>query len=93
MYNNREYEKTNIAGAATTSIFTGRGTFGTLTVNSSGTGGTITITDETSPVVTIATITLSGSPLVTLHYDCIVANSLKIVTSASPNITATWVKG
>lgn len=90
MYNDRQYKWVNIAGAATTDVFTGAGTLGSIIVNSSGTGGTITISDRGSPAVTLGTITLSGSPLVALRYDASISGGLRIVTSASPNITVTY---
>jgi hypothetical protein len=92
MYNNREYVPKNIAGAATTNVFTGKGILGRITINSVGTGGTITVTDQSSPVINIALITLSGSPFTTLDYDATIANGLTVVTSASPNITVMWAK-
>lgn len=92
MYNNRQYKPTNIAGAATTDVFPGRGTLHSIVLNSAGTGGTITVTDNGSPSVAIATITLAGSPFVVFEYDASISNGLRVVTSATPNITVMWTQ-
>lgn len=92
MYNNREYQLTNITGATTTNIFTGRGTLGKVIINDTGSLGTITINDTGSPTVAVATIRLSGSAAVSIPYELVISGGLQIVTSNSPNITVTWMK-
>lgn len=94
MYNNREYEITNITGATTTTVFSGKGILGRIVVNAVNGGGTITINDTGSPTVAIATITLNASPFtVPLEYNARISGGLQIVTSQSPNITVLWAKG
>lgn len=95
MYNDREYIAKNISGAGTFDIFQGKGVLGGVVLNAIGTGGTVTLTDMTSPNITIATITLGTSPSsvpISVDYYVSIANSLRVVTSASPNITITWSK-
>lgn len=89
MYNNRQYNVVDIAGKVTNqSIFTGAGTLAYITINGAGTGGTITVTDTSSPSVSF--IVTVPSAAVTLSYFRAIAGGLQITTSASPNISVMY---
>lgn len=92
MYNTLEFQSTNITGALTTNVFLGKGRLGSVIVNAVNAGGTITISDQASPAVTKATITLYPSAAVTYMYNMSIGGGLRIVTSASPDITVTWTQ-
>jgi len=91
MYNQNQYQYKHIAGVSSPVVFTGSGTLHAVTINGTGAGGTITITDTTSPSATVGIIT-AGSPI-TLLYDVAIAAGLQITTTASPDITVTYTKG
>jgi hypothetical protein len=94
MYNTKEYIYSNITGAATTQAFTGKGVLHSVVVNTANAGGTIKLIDNTTgTTANIGTITIAGSTVVTLLYDVVIANGLRIVTSASPDITVTYTTG
>ena len=84
----------NIAGAATTVVRSGSGTFKRLTVNKAVASGVITIYDNTAASGTIiATITQPATLLQTqydLEFNCKFTTGLTIVTSAADDITAIW---
>lgn len=91
MYDNKEYEYTNIAGVATTVVFTGKGLLHNIIVNTTA-AGAITIYDgngaNTTLVGTLKASVVEG----TYQYDIKIANGLRIVTAATPDITVTWAK-
>jgi len=89
MYNNRQYNYKYISGVASPVVFTGAGILHSVVINAVGTGGTITLTDTSSPSATVGIITVN-SPMTTLLYDVGVAGGLQVTTSASPNITVTY---
>ncbi len=96
MYDNTEYQYTSIAGAGTTQVFTGKGNLHSIVVNGTGTGGTVKIIDNTSgSTANVGTISLNSTPVVpfTLKYEVSIANGLRIITSATPDITVTWAQG
>ncbi len=92
MFNDRQYKWKNIIGKATTVVFTGSGTLGSIIINTANAGGTITITDAASPSANVGIITLLNSASVALPYNVSIAGGLTIVTSASPDITVTWAQ-
>lgn len=96
MYNNQEHQYTNITSAATTQVFTGKGCLKSIIVNDSGTGGTVKIIDNTSgSTANVGTITLNATPIVfpmALAYNIYIANGLRIITSATPNLTIAWAQ-
>lgn len=95
MYNNREYllYNLNTASVSANQIFTGKGTLHSIVINRGVEGGTIRIIDGTSGnTATVGTITMTGTPLVTLEYDAVIANGLRIVASTSPDVTILYTK-
>lgn len=87
MYNNLEFQKTYITTTTSSSIFTGRGTLHGVCVNTTATG-TITLIDGTSPFAVLQASILPG----TYVEHVVIANSLTISTTGSPDITIKWVK-
>jgi hypothetical protein len=89
MYNTREYQYTNTTGAATTQVFTGRGTLQAITINTTS-GGSIKLIDNTSgTTANIGTLVLSA-PVGTYWYNCSVSKGLRIVTAGASDITISW---
>ena len=94
MTNHNEYQYSNITGAATTQVATGKGILHNITINTVNAAGTIKIIDGTSgTTANVGTITLANSNCVTLNYDTYFATGLRIVTSTSPDITISYVQG
>jgi hypothetical protein len=91
MYNDRQYQYKYIAGITSPVVFTGAGILHSIVFNAYGTGGTVTITDTSSPSATVGIIAVP-STAITIVYDIPIANGMQITTSASPNITVTWQK-
>ena len=85
---------TNIAGAATTVVNTGRGILQSIVVNKAVASGVITIYDNTAASGTkIATITHPGTLLANnydLYYGAYFATGLTVVTSSTDDITVIW---
>lgn len=81
----------NIAGAATTVVKKGPGTFMKIICNKAVLSGVITIYDQVSATGTkIATITHPGTLLqnqYALEFNCTFAIGLTVVTSAADDIT------
>ena len=91
MYNNREYQYVNITSAVTTQVFTGKGILHSVIINNIGSLGTITIADSTSATSPrVGIITLASSPAADKFYDVSISSGLRIVTSATPDITVTY---
>lgn len=88
------YESTNIAGAATTVVKTGRGTLARIIVNKAVLSGIITIYDNTSAAgKKIATITHPSTLLQNqyqLDFSARVLVGITVVTSAADDITVIW---
>jgi hypothetical protein len=86
---------TNIAGAATTAVKSGKGTLKSIAVNKAVANGVITIYDNTAGSGTkIATITHPATLLQNqydLHYGVNFTTGLTIVTSAADDITVTYI--
>lgn len=85
-------EYTNIKGATTTQVYTGACTLERIIVNTA-TAGTIGIIDGTSgTTVNVGTITPGASQLGvgTYWYGVTCGLGIRIVTSASPDITVVW---
>lgn len=87
-YNEREYQKTYINTAATTVIFSGRGTLGGICVNTTA-AGTILISDGASPFASLAASVLAGKYLENI----VISNSLTVSPAAASDITVLWTKG
>jgi hypothetical protein len=88
MYNPSDWQKTYITVAASTVVFSGRGTLGGICVNTTA-AGAITLYDGTSP---FAILVASVSPNVYLE-GIVISNGLTVNTAASPDITVKWAKG
>ena len=85
MYNAQQYRFSHITDNTSTVVFSGQGTLSSVTVNSAGTGGTVTITDLASPVAIVGIITLNTFLVTTLKYDVSIAGGLRIACSSSPS--------
>lgn len=92
MFNNREYQYTNITGAATTQIATGRGTLQSIVVNTTAAGSVKIIDDITGTTANIGTL---KSSIVegTYTYNIVFSKGLRIVTAAASDITICWAQG
>lgn len=79
----------NLAGSGTTHVAAAAGVLGTLVVNKSVDTATITIYDDPAGTsgAKIATITLSGTVPVALHYGVSFNTGLTIVASGATDIT------
>ena len=89
------YSFTNIAGAATTTVRTGRGVLKGIVVNKAVASGIITVYDNTAGSGTkIATITNPATLLhsqISLDYgEAAFTTGLTIVTSAADDISVIW---
>lgn len=80
-----EFEGKTIAGAATTTIFSGRGTLGLLTICTTA-NGTITVKDGTDVIAEFAANAVVG----TYNFNRRINNGLSVVTAASPSIVVTY---
>jgi hypothetical protein len=87
MYDNREYEKKYITTAATSVVFSGKGTLGGVCVNTTA-AGTIVLYDGSSPFASLVASIAVGTYLENM----VIGNGLTVVTAGSPNITVKWVK-
>ena len=86
---------TNITTAATTTVFSGRGTFVGLVFNKRVAAGVVTIYDNTSAAGTkVGTITEGASilndPPQSVTYNRYMEVGLTIVTSQAEDITVLW---
>lgn len=89
------YSYSNIAGAATTTVRTGKGVLKAIVVNKAIANGVITVYDNTAASGTkIATITNPATLLhsqISLDYgEAAFTTGLTIVTSAADDITVIW---
>jgi len=91
MTNDRQYNYKNITTASSPVVFSGAGILHSIVINNRNSGGTITITDTSSPSITVGTITVAASSFV-YEYDAVLAGGLQVTTSASPDITVMWAK-
>lgn len=89
MTNPEIYQKTYIASATTTQVFTGTGVLKAIVVNAPA--GTIGIIDGTAgTTVNVGQIAATG--VGTYEYDITIANGLRIVTGGATDITVVWAK-
>lgn len=88
MYNNREYQKTYVTTAASTSVFSGRGVLGGICINTTA-AGSITIYDGASPFAVLKASIAENKYLENI----VVSNSLIVSTNAASDITVLWAKG
>lgn len=89
------WEKTHIAGAATTVVKNAGGIFGGIVVNKAIALSTITIYDNTAASGTVVAIisqplALLGSQIY-LPYKCKMDNGITVVTSAADDITVLYI--
>lgn len=85
------YQKTYIATATTTQVFTGTGVLHSIVVNSTA-AGTVTVIDGTSGSTPNVAVLKASIVEGTYLYDCAVATGLRIITGAASDITVTWTK-
>lgn len=86
------YQKTYIASATTTQVFTGTGVLKAIVVNTTA-AGTIGIIDGISgSTVNVGQLVASVVPG-TYEYNITIANGLRIVTGAASDITVVWAQG
>jgi hypothetical protein len=87
MYNNKEYQYTNITTNTTTEVFTGKGILQAITINTTA-AGAITIQDGGVALGVL----VSNATVGTYWYNIAISDGLDIVTGASSDITVTWSK-
>ncbi len=87
MYNNREYNGTNIKTNTTTTIFTGKGTLQAVTVNATA-AGSVVIIDGSQIRASLKPSIVEG----TYWYNMCMATGLIITTVAASDITVTWTQ-
>ena len=80
------YKYTYITGAATTQILIGQGALIRISINKTTTGTIKIIDDITGTTATIATIAAS-TPAQSIEYGVQVVNGIRIINSASEDIT------
>lgn len=91
-FNNKEYEYTHITTAKTSQIATGKGTLGFITFNTP-TVGTVTIIDGiTGTTGNVAVITPAVGEPFTLIYNTTFGTGLRVITSATIDITVAWTQ-
>lgn len=89
MFNNREYNYTNITGTTTTQVATGRGVLHNITVNTAA-AGSIKLIDGTSGTTANIGILKSAVAEGTYSYDVVFSAGLRIVTAANTDITVSY---
>lgn len=87
MYNNREYESTNITSATTTVVFTGKGVLQAITLGTTA-AGAITIVDGSQTRGTLKASIVEG----TYWYNMRMSSGLSIITAGASDLVVTWAK-
>lgn len=89
MFNNREYLYSNITGAATTQVATGRGVLHSIVVNTTAAGSIKLIDGTSGTTANIGTMKISIGEG-TYLFDCVFSAGLRIVTAAASDITVCY---
>ncbi len=94
MYNDREYQYLNLNGSGTTQVFSGKGILHAIVINTVD-NGTIKIIDGISgSTANVGTIRVNSSPFIQpTPYDTTIATGLRLVITASPDITVAYTTG
>lgn len=87
MYNDREFQKTYISTSTSTTVFTGRGTLGGVSVNTAATGA-ILLLDGGTQFASLKSSISEGTYL----SDLVISNGLIISTAGTPDITVKWCR-
>lgn len=89
MFNNKEYNNTNIATNTTIQVATGRGVLQAITINNTS-AGSIKIIDNTSGSTANIGILKASIAEGTYWYNCLFTTGLRIITAGTSDITVTY---